>query len=241
MGTVHVTERFGEVDALRGAAVLMMIVYHTLFDLDFLGVLDLDMGSPVIWFTGRLTAFLFIFLVGVSLSLSHSRRGVTSSRHYIIRGLKIFLWGMVITAATWIYPHNGFIAFGVLHFIGLAVILTHPLAGRRTAALALSAVAITVGVLMSGLRVETPLLMWLGIRPYNLYTLDYFPLFPWLGVVLLGIFTGDTLYPGYRRRFGLRAWSPSLLQLIGRNSLKVYLVHQPVIVGIIWAAMYLTS
>lgn len=238
MVTAHA--RFGEVDALRGAAVLMMIGYHALFDLDFLGVLDIDMGSPVIWFTGRLTAFLFIFLVGVSLSLSNSRREV-NARHYILRGLKIFLWGMVITAATWIYPHKGFIVFGVLHFIGLAVILTYPLAGRRAAALTLSAIAITVGFIMSGVRVETPLLMWLGIRPYNLYTLDYFPFFPWLGVVLLGIFTGDTLYPGYRRRFGLRAWSPSLLQLIGRNSLKVYLIHQPVIVGIIWLLMDLNS
>jgi len=232
--------RFGEVDALRGAAVLMMIAYHALFDLDFMGVLDIDMGSPLIWFTGRLTAFLFIFLVGASLSLSRSRREV-NARHYILRGLKIFLWGMVITAATWIYPHKGFIVFGVLHFIGLAVILTHPLAGRRAATLVLSVITIITGALISGVRVETPLLMWLGIRPYNLYTLDYFPLFPWLGVVLLGIFIGDTLYPGYRRRFRLRVWSPHLLQLIGRNSLKVYLAHQPVTVGIIWVAMNLRS
>ncbi|QEF95025.1 DUF1624 domain-containing protein [Methanothermobacter sp. KEPCO-1] len=230
--------RFHEVDAMRGIAVVMMIVYHVIFDLDFLGAVELDLNSPIIWLTGRLAAFLFIFLVGVSLSLSHSRRGSGVPGHYIRRGVMIFIYGLLITAATWVYPHEGFIVFGVLHFIGVAVIITYPFAGRRALSLIAALLALAAGMRVSGLMVDTPYLLWLGLKPPGFYTLDYFPLLPWLGVVLLGIFTGDTLYPGYRRRWnGELPGRNHALEFLGKHSLTIYFIHQPVILAFTWFLM----
>src|SRR5690606_40199877 len=91
-------KRFVEVDALRGIAVIMMVAYHALFDLDFFSVTEIDMSSPPLWLAGRLTAFLFIFISGLSLSLSHSRRileGDASFSAYLNRGLRIFGYGLI--------------------------------------------------------------------------------------------------------------------------------------------------
>ncbi|MDI9614200.1 heparan-alpha-glucosaminide N-acetyltransferase [Methanothermobacter sp.] len=238
MGVASSRERFHEVDAMRGIAVVMMIIYHVIFDLNFLGAVKLDMTSPLIWITGRLTSFLFIFLVGVSLSLSHSRRGSGCTGHYIKRGIRIFLYGLLITAVTWIYPHEGFIVFGMLHFIGAAVIITYPFAGRRLPSVIGALLALAAGVWVSGLRADTLFFVWLGLKPPGFYTLDYFPLLPWIGVVLLGIFTGDTLYPGYRRRWkGELQRRNHTLEFLGKNSLAIYFIHQPVILAVIWLLM----
>ncbi|MCG2828771.1 heparan-alpha-glucosaminide N-acetyltransferase [Methanothermobacter sp. K4] len=238
MGVASSSERFHEVDAMRGIAVVMMIIYHVIFDLNFLGAMELDMNSSLLWLTGRLAAFLFIFLVGVSLSLSHSRRGPGSHGHYIKRGIRIFLYGLLITAVTWIYPHEGFIVFGVLHFIGVAVIITYPFAGRRALSVIAALLVLAAGMWISGLRVDTPFFVWLGLKPHGFCTLDYFPLFPWLGVVLLGIFTGDTLYPGYRRRWKREFPARNhTLEFLGKNSLAIYFIHQPVILAFIWFLM----
>jgi uncharacterized membrane protein len=78
-------------------------------------------------------------------------------------------------------------------------------------------------------------LLWLGFVPYNFYTLDYFPIFPWFGLVLIGIFLGNKFYQDGKRGFKLPDLSGSfivdLLGTLGRNSLAIYLVHQPIIVA----------
>jgi uncharacterized membrane protein len=81
----------------------------------------------------------------------------------------------------------------------------------------------------------SPWLLWLGIRQMGRYMVDYYPLLPWFGVALLGVFFGLTLYPGGRPRFELADLSPKFplpaLTFLGRNSLVIYLVHQPIILG----------
>jgi uncharacterized membrane protein len=88
-----------------------------------------------------------------------------------------------------------------------------------------------------------PWLFWLGFEPANHVYVDYFPLLPWFGVVLLGIFAGYTLYGRSGRRFGLpdlSAWQPvEILQGLGAHSLKIYLIHQPVLFAILLLAFWL--
>ena len=89
-------QRFWEVDMLRGIAVLMMITFHLLFDLNYLGIVSFNIQGGPLWFFGRLTAFIFIFLVGASLKLSYMRT-VLIGYHgrllfkYVRRGLRILL------------------------------------------------------------------------------------------------------------------------------------------------------
>ena len=77
----------------------------------------------------------------------------------------------------------------------------------------------------------------MGLKPPMLLQLDYFPLLPWFGVALLGVFISQNLYPGGTRRFNLPAWAgqSGIKQLVwlGRHSLAIYLIHQPILMAIL--------
>ena len=82
-------------------------------------------------------------------------------------------------------------------------------------------------------------LVWLGITPPIYAAVDYFPLFPWFGLVLIGVGVGNTVYQPNGRIFSLpdlSGWFPlNLLQLLGQWSLPIYVVHQPLLIGILFA------
>ncbi len=233
--------RFWEIDLLRGIAIVSMISFHVFFDLKYLGLLV--WGSQLSWWLApRLIAGTFIFLVGVSLSLSYSRvrkrPGKEVAKKYVLRGLKIFSCGLAITAVTWFLVPRGFIFFGILHFIGLAVILAYPFLRWPRYNFILGLAAIFTGWFVSLQLFPFPYLIWLGFVYPGAYSLDYFPVFPWLGLALLGIYYGNLLYPGGKRSFFLKDLknpATDFLGILGRNSLLIYLVHQPIILGIILA------
>ena len=236
--------RFWELDMLRGIAIIMMVVFHLLYDIAFFGGGGPEVHYGLWWHFARVTATLFILLVGISLSLSYSRLeevGMCKRDHftkYTKRGLKLFSWGLIITLLTWIFLRSGFIIFGVLHFIGLSIILAYPFIGHRYVNLALGAVIIPIGLYLRNFTFDSPLLIWLGFRPGYFYTFDYFPILPWFGVVLIGLFIGDFLYGGYNRRFNLidlsGISSVRSLSFLGRHSLFIYLIHQPVLVAMLY-------
>ncbi len=220
-----------------------MIVFHVVFDLDFFGYLDVGVGGGFWWFFARATAAVFIFLAGVSLALSYSRVGGRMGSKalrlkYLRRGLGIFSLGLLISLVTWFFLREGFIFFGILHFIGVSVILAYPLRGYRFRILLLGFSFMVVGVYLSGLCFGFPWLAWLGFVPCGLYTVDFFPLLPWFGVFLFGLFSGNLLYPGYVRVFRLPDLSGFFLVgffcFLGRRSLFFYFIHQPVLVGFLY-------
>lgn len=234
-------KRLWEIDAVRGIAIVMMLVSNAVFDLHFFRIAAVDISSGFWWAFARTTAALFIFIVGVSLVLSTARfrntkgySGRKLTKKLFVRGLKIFGLGLLITAATFtLFPQNTDL-FGVLHLIGLSIIFARPFLALRFGNLALGLAAILIGVYLSGLRFDFPWLLWLGLSPANNFAVDYTPLFPWFGFVLLGMFTGNLLYKGGVRQFRLPELSTFLLirglNFLGRNSLKIYLAHQPVFV-----------
>ena len=112
---------------------------------------------------------------------------------YLKRGLRIFGYGLIITAVTWIVIGQGFIIFGILHFVGIAIILEYPFYKRKYTNLILGLFFIAAGIYLMNFNFNFYELLWLGFTPNNFYTLDYFPLLPWLGVVSLGIFIEWTL------------------------------------------------
>ena len=248
---MDVKKRFWEIDVLRGLAILMMISFHFIFDLNYFGTVQLDISSGFLWFFARSTASIFLFLVGVSLSLSHSRAILTSAYQieggmffkYLKRGLKIFLLGLLITLATWLFIPQEFIVFGVLHFIGIAIILEYPFLNQKYLNLLLGFIFIITGILIAQLTFSTPWLLWLGLQPNGFITVDYFPLLPWLGVVSLGLFTGGIFYKNYQRRFTLPDLSSNvlmkLLSFLGRHSLIIYLIHQPVLISVLYILGFL--
>jgi uncharacterized membrane protein len=234
--------RFWELDLLRGCAVIMMVVFHLAYDLNYFGAYGLDMHSGFWFYLARVTAGTFILLVGVSLSLSAERARLLGQQRlsvkFLKRGLKIFALGLGITAVTYLLIGNGFIVFGILHFIGLSIILAYPFLNLKAGNIIIGLIIIATGLYLQGTAVDFPWLLWLGLAPVNFYSIDYIPLFPWFGVVLIGIFLGDTFYGGYTRRIDLPDPSGSapamFFILLGRNSLLIYLIHQPVLITILY-------
>jgi uncharacterized membrane protein len=236
-----VRERLWEIDVLRGIAVIAMVLYHFSYDLAYLGGL-FDVGffrSGVGLNMGRMIGGTFIFLAGLSLALSYSRAvasqpaGGTLCWKYLGRGLKIFSYGLVITFFTWIFLPNEMIVFGILHLIGASIILAYPFLRLKLANVALGLFCIAVGSYLHDFSVAHPWFAWLGIRP-NSFMLDYWPLFPWFGVTLLGIFAGNALYGDVSKRAVRTTPSPPSsrpLAFLGRHSLLIYFVHQPVLIA----------
>lgn len=240
MITTHVPSRYPEIDSARGIAVIMMVIYHAAFDLDYLGIVILPVSEGVLRLLALTTAALFLFIVGISLSISSAHAEKVLSRRefvlkYLLRGGLILLLGLGITIVTWVLLPGGAVLFGILHLIGVAVMLSPLYSRLRWISLVAGAAIIALGSVVSGLQ-GTSLLLWLGVQPPSFYSVDYTPLIPWLGVVLLGVFFGMTLYPEGKRRESFRPGSARPLSLIGKHSLAIYLVHQPVIIGILLLA-----
>ena len=142
----------------------------------------------------------------------------------------------MITVATYFFIGRGFVIFGILHLLGLSIILAYPfLKLDKWISLGAGLTIIAAGIYVDGLRSDQPWLIWLGIKQTGSYMVDYYPVLPWFGISLLGIFVGYTLYPGGRRGFGLPDWGnvPPVrgLCFLGRHSLLIYIVHQPILIG----------
>lgn len=228
--------RFYEIDLLRGTAIIMMIFFHFLYDLRLFGVYSLE-SELFWWFFPRLIVTIFLLLVGVSLTLSYSRvRPRKAVKKYLLRGLNIFSLGLLITLATWLFIGKGFIMFGILHCIGLSIILACPLLRYRNVNLYLGTAFIFLGWYLATFRFDFSWLMWLGFIPSRFTSMDYVPLLPWFGVVLLGLFFGHSLYPQGKRKFKIKEIKnplTNLLAMLGRNSLLIYLLHQPMLIALV--------
>jgi len=228
--------RLWEIDTLRGVAIAMMLLSNLLFDLHlFAGCQDCYAGLWVPF--ARVTAGLFVLLAGVALTLSAARG--KSTRGFVLRGLRILGYGLIVTAISWVVFPSAFIVFGILHLIGAGIILSLPFLRRPAASLVAGMVVIGLGLWVSGLSVETPWLVWLGLEPVGFATVDYTPLLPWWGIMLVGVALGNLLFPKGKPRFPLPDMSKNpliqLLALAGRRSLLIYLIHQPIFVGILFA------
>jgi uncharacterized membrane protein len=232
--------RFWEVDAARGVAIIMMVAYHTTYDLDALGGYDIDATSGNWALFADATAGLFLFLVGVSLAISWARTSLTGWRlfgKYLARGLRILAYGMILTGVFLILG-MGVVAFGILHLIGVSIILAYPFLKLRFTNLVLGTLIFVAGqyVLAQDLISENYWLLPFGVVPEGVIMPDYRPLLPWFGVVLIGLFFGNVTYAGGRRPSSPPDKAPTVarpLLPLGRNSLFVYLIHQPIVIALL--------
>jgi uncharacterized membrane protein len=180
---------------------------------------------------------------GIALTLSYSRVKNLAKKEitkkYLKRGLKIFGYGLLITIFTFLFFREETILFGILHFFGIAIILSIPFLAGKWKNLALGAIIIAIGLQLWQMTFDFPWLMWLGLYPKGMWTFDYFPLLPWFGFILIGIFLGNTLYKDGKRIFKIKELGQKIIakQLCwaGNHSLIIYFIHQPILVGIILA------
>lgn len=222
--------RYPEIDLLRTAAILGMIVYHTAYDLSEFYGWEIDPMSTGWWVFARMTAILFLLVSGASNTIANSRTE-TIWRRTILRAGQILAAAMLVTAVTYFIDADTYIRFGILHCIAVSVFVLPLFQKLRQWNLIVGLSMILLGNGILGTTTDTSLLLPLGWMPHNFISLDYFPLLPWFGVVLIGSAVADLVY--LRKQFtGIRFTFPGL-SFFNRHALIVYLVHQPIILLIL--------
>jgi uncharacterized membrane protein len=224
------------IDIARGAAIVAMVIYHTAWNLSFLGLSAVDIRDSALW-TGfaRVIAASFLALAGIGLALAH-RHGFDAPA-FGRRLARIAGAALLVTAGTYLVFPGSFVFFGILHAIAVFSLLALP--ALRLPVPIMIALALAVFALPWLWRSETfslPWLIWLGLGTREPVTNDFVPLFPWFGMVLAGIafarLTGLGSDPG-------PASAPvslpgRALAWAGRRSLAIYLLHQPALFGALW-------
>jgi len=231
--------RIAAVDIARTLALVGMVVFHFAWDLEMFGHLPAGTVSSGAWpGFARLVAGSFLFLAGVSLVLAHGP--AIRWRSALRRIGVIAAAAAAVTAATWLAMPDRFVFFGILHSIAVASLLGLAfLRAPVTLTLAIAGAVLVLPLVFRSAFFDPPWLVWIGLSERRPVTLDFEPVFPWFAPCLLGIAAARLA-----GRFGLwdalhRAGAPGRLARWagwpGRHSLVVYLAHQPLLIGGLWA------
>lgn len=240
------SRRIGVLDAARGAALVAMVIYHLSWDLSWFGHVDWAVSSDPDWkaFAASI-AGSFLFLSGIGLALAH-RNGIRWRAFWIREG-KVALAACAVSLATWFAFGDSFVRFGILHSIAASSLIALPFL-RAPAFLSIAAAAVigTAPLWASSTSFDGQSLLWTGLGQPDYGSVDYVPIAPWTGLVLLGL--GLTrlalqLKPGlFEARASVAAGeapkqnrAAGALATFGRYSLPVYLIHQPLLYGLVWS------
>ncbi|MCK5342063.1 MAG: DUF1624 domain-containing protein [Candidatus Heimdallarchaeota archaeon] len=239
--------RFWEIDLFRGIAIIIMVIFHFIYDLNHIRIIYYKLWEGPFDYVSKITASFFFILAGISLTLSYNKSKHVESKtkmrqRFVFRGLKLLSLGMIITAISYVLIPERFVIFGVLHCIGLSIILAIPFISFRRLNVLVGSIMILFGVFLKTVSFNSSWLVPLGIVPPKYFSIDFFPLFPWFGVLLIGISLGHYLYPEAQRRvqFSMHPESSVLKNIcfIGRHSLHIYFLHQPILLGIIFLILF---
>ncbi len=222
--------RIIEVDMARGLAVVLMIVYHLAFDLYYFRMAGINIFEPHWVALQRLIGTGFLLLVGISIVLSE-RRNKEGYTHHLKRAAKLGIVALLITLATWIYPHTAFIKFGVIHAIAACTLIAPLLMRLGRLNLVLATLLIAGGFFIGEIHTDNPYLFWIGLTTNDYQALDHYALIPWLGVVLAGMTIGPYVMEKLDQRKKRQDEAGEFLALLGRNSLMIYLIHQPILIA----------
>lgn len=219
-------KRAWEIDYLRGIAIILMILFHLIFDLTEFYNHSIPYLSGFWYYEGKMAAILFIFVSGISSNFSERN---------LQRGVKVFGFGMLLSVVTFIPFPQDFIKFGILHFFGISMIIYHFIRKLDRKYLLLIAVAaIIVGNIFDKMTVSVPYLFPIGLLNNSFSSLDYYPLLPWIGVFLFGAVIGKTFYKKRESIFKFEAPSIKILSYHSQHSILIYLLQQPILLALLY-------
>jgi len=225
--------RFDRLDALRGAAMVWMAVYHFCFDLNFYGLLQprQNFYHDPFW-TGQRTAIVSLFLLCAGLGQAVALQAGQGWPRFWRRWAQVAGCALLVSlGSAWMFPKS-WIGFGVLHGMAVMLVLARLAAPLRGGLWLLGAVALVLPWLVRHPFFDMPLTHWVGLVTRKPVTEDWVPVLPWLGVMLWGLAGGQWLLR--HRRQALAGEVPVVLQplsLLGRWPLSFYMLHQPVFIG----------
>lgn len=217
-------QRIEIIDALRGVAVILMVIHHFLYDLvDFLDAPKVLFSNPVFDVLHYIFAGIFIMLCGVSSYFSRSN---------LKRGLITLGCALGISAVTYLIKMP--IIFGVLHLLAVCMLffaLTKKLWDKipKPVTMIFAAVGTAVSAwCVNNITINSDKLWILGWTGKNFISYDYFPLLPWIFVFIFGTAVGWYIK---ENKFPKKFYTAKIpvLPAVGRHTLIIYIVHQPVL------------
>ena len=222
---MEVKKRIWEIDFFRGIAIILMIVFHLIVDLKDFYSYDIDYMSGFWYYEGKISAILFITIAGISSTLG---------RNTFKRGIFVFALGMFLTVITYFYDPNTYIRFGILHLLGISMLLSILFKKFNTIFLAfISVLFLIVGNIFSKIIVNSPFLFWIGLVNNNFRSMDYYPLLPWFGIFTIGIVIGKTLYKERKSIIPVTI-NNDPISFLGKHSLAIYILHQPILLMVLY-------
>jgi len=230
-------ERFDRLDALRGAAIVWMALFHFAFDLNHFGLIDprQDFYRDPLW-TGQRTAIVGLFLFTAGLGQAVALQAGQGWPRFWRRWAQVAGCAVLVSlGSAWMFPRS-WISFGVLHGIAVMLIVVRLTGGWGAWRWPLGLLAILLPQWAADPFFDTRWTNWVGLVTRKPVTEDYVPLLPWLGVMWWGAAAGEWLLV-HRRAWltGALARPLGALAVLGRWSLSFYMVHQPVLIGALLA------
>lgn len=218
-----------------------MIVFHFCWDLSFLRITRADFYADPFWTTQRTVIVgLFVFCAGVGQALARAQR--QSWPRFWLRWVQVAGCAALVSAGSWLMAGPRFISFGVLHGIAVMLIIARLTAGWGALLWFMGAIAIALPQLVQHPFFDSRLTNWMGLVTHKPLTEDFAPVLPWIGVMWWGVAAGH--WALRHRREWLTAGVPTGLRtmvVLGRWSLSIYMLHQPLLLGLIFLVQWILS
>ncbi len=248
-------DRAFELDVLRGVAIVMMMFMHMSYDVRY------EFGVDTFNYLHKASFWVFVHPIIVVLFVGLSGICCTFSRNNVKRGLKLLVVALAFTLGTWIatkyFGIYCLILFNVLHLLSVSILIYALLSfiekkckiPAKIMTVAIGFIALYIMMMNNELsmfdwRYDSVFLVPFGFEVNDAPPVaDYMPLIPWVGVFLTGVVMGRTCYPEKKTLLPnanekvKKILSP--LSFMGRHSLIIYIVHQPIIYGILYAIFFL--
>ncbi len=232
-------KRFIVLDELRGFFIMLMVLYHLFFDLVYIFRVNIPVYTDIIMPLQPIIPLGFAIIAGIGCYISNRN---------IRRGLLVFGCGVVVSLATILFMPSQLVVFGVLSMLGIGTILCgllkklfiriNPLVGAGVSALLFAALYYliyempTPTFISSSTVYNSGALLVLGFPAPGFFSSDYFPIIPWVFAMFFGLFIGRLLLnspPNFIYKSYIKP-----LEFIGRYSLVIYMLHQPIIYGVLY-------
>jgi len=228
------------IDIARGCAIALMFIYHFCFDLTYFGFTAFHFNTDPFWLNFRtIIVSCFLFVMGISLALATNKK--LHLNRYLRRLSVIVAYAILVSTSSYIMYPNSMIFFGILHFVALASILGILFTPLYWLNLVLGISFILFSNTFQFKLFDLPYLQWIGLMTHKPITEDYVSLLPWFGVVLIGLFFGKLVFIESKSGFSKKCkeWSTNvliarILAFGGKHSLHIYILHQPIFIGLLY-------
>jgi uncharacterized membrane protein len=231
--------RHDRLDALRGGAVVWMAVFHFAFDLAYFRLTRQNFYADPFWTVQR-TAIVTLFLLCAGFGQAVAFEQRQPWPRFWRRWAQIAGCALLVSLGSWWMFPRSFISFGVLHGLALMLIIARLTASWGRWLWPLGLVAVALPHIVADPFFDRRWTNWIGLVTHKPITEDFVPLLPWLGVVWWGLAAG--IWVVRRRHHWLAGPLPRGLRplaALGRWSLSFYMLHQPVLIGLIAAFVWL--